>query len=525
MSNPIRVLLVDDSIDDADLVVRELSKVGGDIVSHRVDDPDSMRHALESQAWDVVICDWTMPHFSGLAAHELLKTVRGNVPFIISSGTCTEEMAIKAMQSGARDWVPKDSLGRLAPAVSRELKKEEERQRAQEALHRAENQLRQAQKMDAIGGLAAGVAHDFNNILSVIIGHADVVLLDPKDVTQIQESLSEIREAARRATEMTRRLLAFSRDQVLQPRIVDLDQIVSGLEKMLRRLIGEDIELVTPRANDLGKIVIDPGQMEQVILNLVVNARDAMPDGGMLTIQTSNVELDVTQAAELPGLGVGAHVLLTVSDTGIGMDEATQVRIFEPFFTTKGPGQGTGLGLATVYGIVKNSGGVIETKSKLGYGATFRIYFPRSSTVEAFAPQVRANAPKRGTAHGSKTILLVEDDTAVQSLVCTILERHGYRVLVASHGDEALSLADGHRESIDLLLTDVVMPRMNGRQLSEALTARRPGMKTIYMSGYTRGILELGKNFLQKPIAPVALIQMVGDVLATPSVGPGDVPR
>src|SRR5450432_482903 len=304
MSDLIQVLLVDDSIDDAALVVRELRRLGREVVAHRVDDASSMTHALESQPWDVVICDWTMPRFSGLAAHDLLKKIRGDVPFIISSGTCTEEMAIKAMQSGARDWVPKDSLGRLVPAVSRELKKEDDRKRAEEALRRAENQLRQAQKMDAIGGLAAGVAHDFNNILSVITGHAELVLADLKDSDPNHESLSEIRDAARRAAEMTRRLLAFSRQQELQPQVTNLDQIVSGLEKMLRRLIGEDIDLVTPRASGLGKVVVDPGQMEQVILNLVVNARDAMPSGGTMTIELSNVDLDASQTAEHPGLKV-----------------------------------------------------------------------------------------------------------------------------------------------------------------------------------------------------------------------------
>jgi two-component system cell cycle sensor histidine kinase/response regulator CckA len=516
MSDLVHVLLVDDSIDDADLVVRALRRLGGGVIAHRVDDADSMKTALESQSWDVVICDWTMPRFSGLAAHKLLKTVQEHVPFIISSGTCTEEMAIKAMQSGARDWVPKDSLRRLAPAVSRELKKEQERKRAAEALRSVENQLRQAQKMDAIGGLAAGVAHDFNNILSVITGHTELVLADLSTSDPNHESLSEIREAARRAAEMTRRLLAFGRHQAFHPQVVDLEQIVSGLEKMLRRLIGEDVELVTSRATGLGKVVVDRGQMEQVVLNLVVNARDAMPQGGTLTVEMSNVELDPSQAARHPGLKTGAHVLLSVSDTGSGMDEETKARIFEPFFTTKGPGQGTGLGLSTVYGIVKQSEGIVEVKSAPGAGTTFRIYLPMSSATDVATRSIPKNVPTASSLGGSQTILLVEDDEPVRSLVRTVLERNGYHVLVASDGDEALSLASRHREPIHLLLTDVVMPRMNGRELSDALALLRPGLRTVYMSGYTRGVLEPGSTFLQKPIVPVALLEMLSDVLGRP---------
>jgi nitrogen-specific signal transduction histidine kinase len=413
----------------------------------------------------------------------------------------------------------------LAPAVRRELTKETERKRAEEALRRAENQLRQAQKMDAIGGLAAGVAHDFNNILSVITGHSELLLAEVNDAGPTHESLSEIRDAARRAAEMTRRLLTFSREQALQPQLIDLGQVVSGLEKMLRRLINENVELSIPTANRLGNVLADPGQVEQVILNLVVNARDAMPEGGTLTIETANLELGAAQATERPGLRAGPHVLLSVSDTGIGMDEVTQARIFEPFFTTKGPGQGTGLGLATVYGIVKQSGGVIEVTSAVGRGTTFRIYFPMSSTVEVVTPRVGESTLPKRVAADSRTILLVEDDGAVRSLVHTILKRHGYRVLVASHGGEALSLAKGHAGPIDLLLTDVVMPRMSGRQLSEALVATRPAVKTIYMSGYTRGLLETGSAFLQKPIAPVALLQVVRETLGDSDSGNADTGR
>jgi two-component system cell cycle sensor histidine kinase/response regulator CckA len=540
MKDFIRVLLVDDSEDDAGLVVRSLKSLGRDVVAHRVDDAASMQGALESDAWDVVICDWSMPRFSGLAAHALLKKVRGDLPFIISSGTCTEEMAIEAMQSGARDWVPKDSLGRLAPAVRRELEKEAERKRHEEALRRSEDQLRHAQKMDALGGLAAGVAHDFNNLLSVILGHAELVLSDPEVTGANHESLDEIRAAGVRAADLTRQLLAFSRQQVLQPRIVELDELVAGLEKMLRRLVGEDIDLRTRRASGArGRILADPGQIEQVIMNLVVNARDAMPRGGALTIETDVLdlrELDAgaqARAGELRELPAGPYVVLTVTDTGTGMDEATRARIFEPFFTTKDPGRGTGLGLAMVFGIVKQSRGVIATRSELGRGTSFAIYFPvagatgpSTSRLDAnHGPDNDKNVPSDDAPRGSETILLVEDDEAVRGLVRTILERQGYNVLPASNGDEALALArqlDGAR--IDLLLTDVIMPRLNGRELSERLVAVRPGCKTLFMSGYTagaimdRGGLEPGSTFLQKPVTPETLLRMVREALGSAGV-------
>jgi two-component system cell cycle sensor histidine kinase/response regulator CckA len=512
----LRVLLVDDSSDDAEIVTRELRRGGRDVVVERVCEAETMRAALARQAWDLVISDWTMPTFSGGAALELLKAEGVDAPFIIFSGTVTEELAIKAMRSGARDWVVKGKLARLSPAIDRELAEAAKRKRAEAALRRSEEMLRQSQKLDAIGGLAAGVAHDFNNVLSVIIGHADLLLADLAPADKNRESVDEIHSAAGRAAQLTRQLLAFSRQQILQPQKVSIARIVAGTAKMLRRVIGEDIELVIDASTTTGSSLVDPGQIEQVILNLVVNARDAMPNGGRLTIRVA----DVDRGADDEDGAVatrGSYVALTVADTGVGMDAATQSRIFEPFFTTKGPGKGTGLGLATVFGIIQQSGGTISVSSQPARGTTFEILVPRLDG-DATAP---AGTPRRATMTtvGNETILLVEDDDAMRAMLRTVLEKHGYRVLDAPNGRDALSLCDTVKERIDLVLTDVVMPHMSGREFAARLEAVRPGLTVLYMSGYTdgaivrHGVLEPGIAFLQKPIAPQTLVQKIRELL------------
>jgi two-component system, cell cycle sensor histidine kinase and response regulator CckA len=381
-----------------------------------------------------------------------------------------------------------------------------------------EAQVRQASKMDAIGQLAAGVAHDFNNLLSVILSHSELLAEDLSESDPMRADLGEIRGAGLRAVDLTRQLLAFSRQQVLQPKIVDLDDIVSGMEKMLRRLIGEDIELTAIGTGTLGKIKVDPGQMEQVIMNLAVNARDAMPRGGKLTIETAEVVLDGTCAE---GVKPGPHVLLAVTDSGTGMDKGTLARIFEPFFTTKEAGKGTGLGLATVFGIVRQSGGAIAVSSELGQGTTFRVYFPiDDQTVVVAAPSSRP--PERGTLRGSETILLVEDEERVRVMARTILRKYGYNVLEAQGSGDALLLSEQHTAIIHLLVTDVVMPLMSGRQLAERLLTTRPEMRVLYMSGYTddavlrHGIVSATAAFLQKPITPEALARSVRDALGRP---------
>jgi two-component system, cell cycle sensor histidine kinase and response regulator CckA len=391
-----------------------------------------------------------------------------------------------------------------------------ERKRA-EAL---EAQLRQAQKIEAVGQLAAGVAHDFNNLLMVITGRSHILLYRLGPDHALRNHVELIRSTAERAGALTRQLLAFSRRQVLQPEVIDLNQVTTGMVPMLRRLIGEQIDLVTAPSPGLGRAKADPAQMEQVILNLVVNARDAMPDGGRLVIETADVSVDARFAQEHPGIQAGPHVTLAVRDTGVGMDAATQARLFEPFFTTKGPGKGTGLGLAVVYGIVKQSGGYIGVESQLGKGTVFTVYLPRADAVaEKAAPA--ALAPATAAPKGSETILLVEDEEAVRDLIGEILRQAGYTVMGARHGGEALVLNDRHRGPIDLLVTDVVMPEMGGRELAKRLTATRPAMKVIFMSGYTddavarHGVLEAGTEFVRKPVNPDTLLQIVRRALDT----------
>jgi two-component system cell cycle sensor histidine kinase/response regulator CckA len=379
-----------------------------------------------------------------------------------------------------------------------------------------EDELRQAQKMEAIGRLAGGVAHDFNNLLTVILGRTALLgaHLPPGD--RLRRNVDLIEHAGLRAAALTRQLLAFSRKQVVEPRVLDVPALVTGLEPMLRRLIGEDIELVTASVPPVGRVKVDPGQLEQVILNLVVNARDAMPHGGRLRVESMNVDMDAHYAGLHPGATPGPYVMLAVSDTGIGMDAATQTRIFEPFFTTKGE-HGTGLGLATVYGIVKQAGGTVRVYSEPGRGATFKVFLPRIAELpEPTDADAGADTPPP---RGTETILLVEDEEALLHLTRETLAQLGYTVMEARHGAEALLVAGQHQGSISLLLTDVIMPQLNGRELAERLLATRPGLRVLYMSGYTagaieqHGVLDPGTSFLQKPFTPDQLARKVREVL------------
>jgi two-component system cell cycle sensor histidine kinase/response regulator CckA len=382
---------------------------------------------------------------------------------------------------------------------------------------RLDAQLRQANKMDAVGQLASGIAHDFNNLLSVILSYSDLLSADLNESDPMRADLKEIEGAGLRAVALTRQLLAFSRQQVLQPHVVNLSEIVQGLENMLRRLIGEDVELIVSNGTRIGRIVVDSGQIEQVIVNLAVNARDAMPKGGKLTIETAEVFLDEADALEHGGVKPGPHVMLAVTDSGMGMDKATQVRMFEPFFTTKEVGKGTGLGLATVFGIVRQSEGTISVCSELGMGTTFRLYFP-AARAELTA-RASVIPPANDSLRGSEKILVVEDDERVRSLACTILRKYGYHALEAQSGGDAFLLCEQHTAPIDLLLTDMVMPRMSGRELAKRLLIVRPQMRVLYMSGYTNdaalrhNTLDSTIAFLQKPITPEALARKVRETL------------
>ncbi|HEX8845149.1 MAG TPA: PAS domain S-box protein [Pyrinomonadaceae bacterium] len=381
-----------------------------------------------------------------------------------------------------------------------------------------EGQLRQAQKMEAAGKLAGGVAHDFNNLLTVINGYSNLTLRRLTAEDPLRLNVEEIRKAGERAAGLTRQLLAFSRKQVLQPKVIDLNGVVREVEKMLRRLIGEDIELRAALGPGLGRVKADPGQIEQVLMNLAVNARDAMPRGGKLTIGTENVYLDEEYAAHHAAVAPGHHVMLAVSDTGSGMDEETRARIFEPFFTTKEAGKGTGLGLSTVYGIVKQSGGHIWVYSEVGRGTTFKIYLPR---VGEDAQEYRQTPEPAERFWGAETILLAEDDEMVRTMTHVILTERGYRVLAAANGTAALSVCEQAEGPIHLLLTDVVMPGMSGRELADRLARLRPEMKVLFMSGYTddaivhHGVLDEGVNFIQKPFTPDALARKVREVLGS----------
>ncbi|MDB4881706.1 MAG: domain S-box-containing protein [Gemmatimonadetes bacterium] len=382
---------------------------------------------------------------------------------------------------------------------------------------RLQAELRQSQKMEAVGQLAGGVAHDFNNLLSIILSYSVMVAESMSQSDPARADVEEIRLAGERATALTRQLLAFSRQQVLQPQVVSLNEIVAGMQKMLRRLIGEDIELLVEPANDLGDVLVDPGQIEQVIMNLAVNARDAMPAGGKLTIETANVELDDAFAAGRPGISAGSHIMLAVTDTGEGMDAATMGHIFEPFFTTKEVGKGTGLGLSTVFGIVQQSGGAIRPYSEVGCGTSMKIYLPRTDRVgpKSVLPR-RADVSHRG---GTETILLVEDEEQVRIVAAAILRRFGYHVLEAQSGGDALIICEQHSATIHLLLSDVIMQRMSGPTLAERLGLVRPEMKVLFMSGYTdraiinHALLDSNTAFIQKPFTPQRLAQKVRDVL------------
>jgi two-component system, cell cycle sensor histidine kinase and response regulator CckA len=379
-----------------------------------------------------------------------------------------------------------------------------------------EGQLRQSQKMEAIGRLAGGVAHDFNNLLTVILGYAQTLADRLPAGSKLADSTVQIKSAAERAAGITRQLLAFSRKQVLSPQIIDLNDILLNIDSLLRRLIGEDVEVLTVPAANLGSVKADPGQIEQVIMNLALNARDAMPHGGKLTLETANVELDGTYSKEHVPIEPGSYVMFVVSDNGVGMPPEVQARIFEPFFTTKEVGKGTGLGLSTVYGIIKQSGGFIWVYSEPGQGTSFKIYFPR---VEEPAQALTANKPADGIQRGTETILLVEDDNQLRQLSASVLELYGYKVLIANGPAEGLAICRANHREIRLLITDVVMPGMNGRQLAEQIQKISPETRVLYISGYTNnaivhyGVLDEGLSFLQKPFTLTALVNKVRSVL------------
>ncbi len=507
MSEVLRLLQVEDSESDAALISRLLVKAGYDVRSHRVENAGDMSAALSGREWDVILADYRMPGFDAPAALAVLHETGRDIPFIVVSATIGEDRAVAMMKSGAHDYVLKDNLARLVPAVEREIGEA----RLRHERRRLERQLLQSQKLEGIGRLAGGIAHDFNNLLTVITGYSDLVLRQLLPEHSLREPIVEISKAASRASDLTRQLLAFSRRQGGEAKIIELNQVVADFEKMLRRLIGEDIELVLSLQPDVTTMRADPGHIEQLIMNLSVNAKDAMPGGGRLSIATSRVEAG--HAFAEPGLSADCDLLmLSVSDTGAGMSDEVKAHIFEPFFTTKEQGKGTGLGLSTVYGIVKQNHGSIWVDSGVGRGTTFRMLFP----VESADSRPVVSPVTAKLQYGDETVLVAEDDPAVRKYIRETLNLQGYRVLEAANGGEALETARQHPGAIHLLLTDSVMPGMSGPELAAEFSMVRPGVPFVIASGYSDQIspeIRKTSNYLQKPFTPAMLLAHVRSAL------------
>jgi signal transduction histidine kinase len=520
MKTPLKILIVEDSPADAELVLAELRRAGFAPEWKRVEDEAGFLAELKN-APAIILSDYSMPRFSGLRALELLRASELNIPFILISGTVGEEIAVEAIKQGASDYFLKDRLARLGPAVRRALQEVA----GQVERRKLEEQFIQAQKMEVLGQLAGGVAHDFNNILAVIMGYCDLIANELGADSPLQSYAGEIRHASERAVGLTRQLLIFSRRQTVQPVVLNPDEVVSDLDKMLRRLLDENVILKCAPGNQTGRIKADPGYIGQVLMNLVVNARDAMPNGGTLTIATRNVTLAAGDLGAHPGARPGEYVMISVTDTGTGMTDEVKAHIFEAFFTTKPAGKGTGLGLSTCQTIVQQSGGHIAIISAPGQGSTFQVYFPRvDEPVDEETRFISAGPLPRGT----ETLLLVEDEPTVRHMAERILAGQGYEVLTAANGQDGLHVAREHRgPPLRLVITDVVMPVMNGKVMAEWLQATYPDLKVLFTSGYTddliakQGVLESGVEFLSKPYTSAQLARKVRHLLDHGQVSPG----
>lgn len=602
----LRVLIVEDVATDAELVRAELRRASLQFTSRCVDAKEPYLRALKEFTPDIVLSDFSMPGFDALEALELLKKISDSIPFILVTGSQSEEVAVRCMREGADDYILKTTLKRLPAAMLNAIKKKQAEEsieklaafprlnpnpifeltaqgkldycnEAASALARLagkkpedilpdniaalvneclrtgnsklrretgianrffawcffpitprqmvhcyafditerlnlEAQLRQSQKMESIGQLAAGIAHDFNNILTIIKGYSSMLLERPLE-PEIHDPIQQIAAASERATNLTRQLLLFSRKQVMETQVIDLNEVISDVTKFLRRILGEDITLHFNYSPNLPLIQADSGMIEQIIMNLAVNARDALPRGGTLTIGTHATAINETHVRLNPEAKVGQYVCLRVSDNGTGMEEPILSHIFEPFFTTKEVGKGTGLGLATVYGIVQQHQGWIEVLTEKGKGTTFRVFLPATPrSVEAKTPDSSGDS----FSFGNETVLVVEDEPVLRSIVCSILRQHGYTVLEAGSGPEAMDVWQAQSGKVDILFTDMVMPgNMNGKELSDKLKAKKPGLKVVYTSGYSVETMsksfpyKRGLNFLQKPYHPSALVKII----------------
>jgi len=513
MKSPLHILHLEDEPNDAALVQSTLEAEGIACATTRVQNHDDFVAALEHGGIDLILSDCSLPAFDGLSAMSIVRARWPDLPVILVSGTLGEELAIDSLKDGATDYVLKQRLSRLVPAVRRAMQEVEERAERR----RLEAQFIEAQKTEVIGQLAGGVAHDFNNIIAVIMGYSDLMMQELGPDDRLRKHVGEIRHASERAAALTGQLLVFSRKQKVQPVVLDLNEVVKDLDRMLRRLIGENIQMTIVPGNQIGRVKADPGYIGQVLMNLVVNARDAMPNGGKLVIATNNLTLDENGARTRTGATPGDYVLLSVSDTGTGMTDEVKARLFEAFFTTKPKGKGTGLGLATCQTIAQQSGGHISVESEIGKGTTFRIYLPQVKQPLAVEARPIQTGP---LPRGSETLLVVEDEPSVRHLARGVLEAQGYKVLSASNGQEALHVAREHKGSpIRLVITDVIMPLMSGKVMAEWLKTTYPGLSILFTSGYTddaiaqHGVLEPDVAFLPKPYTPAALARKVREIL------------
>jgi signal transduction histidine kinase len=502
MSEKLRVLLVEDNPGDAYLIERSLERAFAlECVPRLATALDRARQ----DRFDLILLDLGLPDSTGLDTVRAMRKQSGDTPIVVQTGNDDERVGLAAIQAGAQDYVVKGKTD--VPILARILRYAMERQQNAQRLREMEAKLLQAQKMEAVGRLAGGVAHEFNNMLNVILGHAELALMKLDPDHAVCADLAEITKAGERSAAVTRQLLAFARKQAIVPKVLALNDIVASMLKMLRRLIGENIELVWQPAANLWSVKMDPSQIDQMVVNLMLNARDAISGVGSVTITTGMAEFDASHCETHSNCRPGCYAMLAVSDNGCGMSKETQARLFEPFFTTKEIGKGTGLGLAMVYGIVQQNYGFITVESEIGKGTKFTIYLPRCAAEVA-----TSQTPKKtDMATGTETVLLVEDEPSILLLGKEILGKLGYTVLAAGSPKQALDIASDYIGTIHLLLTDVVMPEMNGRDLWQRLQALRPDIKCLFMSGYTAdaithyGMLEQGSHFIEKPFSIAAI--------------------
>ncbi|MBF0396364.1 MAG: response regulator [Desulfobacterales bacterium] len=513
MASSLRVLIIEDSDSDAELIIRLLKKSGFAPIFKQVQTSEEMNDALEKE-WDIILSDYSMPQFDAPAALQILKTTGRDIPFIVVSGAIGEETAVSIMKAGAHDYLMKDNLSRLIPAIQRELREAEIRKDKIQL----EIQLRQAQKMEAVGQLAGGVAHDFNNLLQVIIGYTEMILDEAIPKSNFIKYANSIKKASRRATDLIRQLLLFSRKQAMQPKLINLNELIGNVMTMISRMIGENITLECHPGSNLYSILADPGQIEQILINMCLNSRDAMPDGGCIRIITENISLFSDYCQEHPWAKPGNYVLMTVYDNGCGIPREIQDHVFEPFFTTKEVGKGTGLGLAAVYGIVKSHAGLIHLYSEEGYGTLFKIYLPsaENKTISEDNEETKTK-PRSGL---GEMILIAEDEEEVRKLTVSILENAGYRIISAQDGEEAIKLFEKYQKEIKLALLDVVMPKLSGQKVFERIKTIKPDIPVLFLTGYSKDVLpksiapDSQYEIIQKPIYRSALLCKISEILA-----------